>query len=148
MIKQTAYKKIENSIHKLIDVSDKDHMVRCVILSIEAIMIDFNLNFYDHRLKDAFLTAKAYLDTDFIKVGKIKEHARICHHVARLQTDLKNLYVARIIGQGISTIHVKTHALGIFYYLEKLLRHLDYKDDDIDSYLNKLMKNFKTTSKE
>ncbi|MDX9691804.1 MAG: hypothetical protein RBT45_05050 [Acholeplasmataceae bacterium] len=145
MKQQTAYKRIEDSLNKLIDVSDKDHIVRCVILSIEEMIRDFDLNFYDDHLKDAFLSAKAYRDTHLIKVQTIKEHARICHQVARAQTDLAKIYFARIIGQGISTIHVKTHAPGIFYYLEKLLKHLDYNVSDIDRYFIKLINNFKIT---
>jgi hypothetical protein len=145
MKQQTVFKKIEDRLDKHIDVLAKDEVVRCVILSIDEMIVDLNLNLYDHRLEDAFLSAKAYLETHLIKIGKIKEHARICHQVARAQTDLTKRYVARIIGQGISTIHVKTHAPGIFYYLEKLLKHRDCNDDDIEKYFNKLIKNFKTT---
>jgi hypothetical protein len=144
---QSSYQKIEDHMKSLIASMDKDQAISYAISSISDILKTFSLTLFDERLNIALDKAKAYHSYKTYRVSDIRKEALICHQIARSSSDLKDVHLARLIGQGISTIHVKTHALGILYYLDKLLHDMHVSNEDIDQYFMNQLSILNTYSK-
>lgn len=91
-------------------------------------------------LEQSFLWAQG-----MIKMAPAKQAILACHAVAKEIKDKKNIAQVHAIGQAASTVHVKSHALGlVFYELSSIVFGLgleNYKqsiDQKIEEYINQL----------
>ena len=73
-----------------------------------------------------------------IKMPMAKRAILDCHKVAKRLESPFDIAICHSIGQGLSSIHVETHALGmVFYHLTSLVIECEYKDFE-DEVLKKL----------
>lgn len=80
-----------------------------------------------------------------IKMGPAKQAILACHAVAKELENKKDIAIVHAIGQAASTVHVKSHALGlVFYELSSIVFDVgieQYKDpviQKIDEYIIRL----------
>lgn|GEM_PF-4423376 len=84
----------------------------------------------DELVKLSFQTMEDYL-RDQISVNDGRTVALKLHERARMETDKSVIFYYRALGQMISIIHVKTHAMGHLYYTLKMLLALNLDITDI-----------------
>lgn len=80
-----------------------------------------------------------------VKMPVAKKSILDCHLFAKSMDDPYDIALCHAVGQGCSTIHVETHALGmVFYELTAIVIKNGYKDyeveitDKINQYISKL----------
>jgi hypothetical protein len=80
-----------------------------------------------------------------VKMPVAKRAILDCHALAKEMNQEYDIALCHAIGQGCSTVHVETHALGlVFYELTAIVIKNEYKDyqvevlDKIQYYINKL----------
>lgn len=88
---------------------------------------------HDNLIILAFQTMDDYL-IDKISLSEAREVALKLHERARIETEKPIIFYHRALGQMVSIIHVKTHAMGHIYYTLKLLIAMEL--DMVDDYLS------------
>ncbi len=92
---------------------------------------------HDPDVLGAFDGVKSYLDGK-ISVNDGRAVALKMHERARHETTPSVIFYFRALGQMVSIIHVKTHAMGHLYYTLKMLNQLNL--DLIDHHLKDALK--------
>lgn len=114
-------------------VLEKDELllwsIKCMKYVTDKWMNDFQ---HDEIVILAFQTMNDYR-SQLIHVQEAREVALRIHERARMETEKPIIFYLRALGQMVSIIHVKTHAMGHLYYTLKLLLALDL--DMTDLYL-------------
>ena len=106
------------ALMRLIETQSKDTIVRwCIRYAADNYLpIYSKLMPHDTRPQNALKAATDWLNKS-IKLPEAKKHILACHEAAReLEKQPAEQAVARAIGQGASSIHTVTHALGIAFY--------------------------------
>lgn len=82
---------------------------------------------HEHRPRLAYEKAKQWLKKE-IKFPNVKQAILACHAAAHDYLSSADQALFHAIGQGLSTIHVKTHAIGLpIYELTSIVR--DHQSD-------------------
>lgn len=73
-----------------------------------------------------------------VKISSAKRAILDCHAFAKKMTDAADVALCHAVGQGCSTVHIETHALGlVFYELTAIIIECGYKDYE-DAVMEKI----------
>jgi hypothetical protein len=129
-----------------IDKSNRKVVVKWALEMAEGCLLKFNKQYPQEKRPAFAIEQSKYWAYGTIKMKEAKPAILACHALAQEIDDKKNQALIHAIGQGASSVHVKSHANGlVFYELTSIVLEAginEYKtlvDQRIKEYMDRLI---------
>lgn len=131
-------------ILKLIRSSSRKNLILWALDNSQRIAENCSDQHLQEEMNQAISLAKDW-SHGYIKMNQAKAAILNLHALAKLESNIVNGYYLQAVGQGLSTIHVETHAIGlIIYELSGIVASNNYEnfeseiDQSISNYIESL----------
>lgn len=130
---------------KLIRLQTHKTLVLWAFCCVEEVIKIYNGKYQDDfRPTIAYETCKKWASGE-IKMKEAKRCILECHSIAKEIDDEYYIAICHAIGQGLSTVHVETHAIGLVMYelTSIVLKNRDNYDEKVNDKINWYIKTLK-----